>query len=316
MGDTELALERGPRCTPARGELVLTRNNPGHNQIPLTEISPTDIEVRTLNPRLDDTIPLLPGAIVSQFRGKSRIYRIERYWVTADNRQELTEIAKDVYLRTYPTRLQELSEERTIQGLSHPRTVLQVARYKGNPVGTATMRRMTFNVGYPSRRKRVGYSSRAIVERHEGQWLGTKFLEEGVKAQEEDEIKLDAIALMTQNVQSFLTLRRAVRKLGFEGKIRPFEKLYTGRTLEDLLLLIHREVRMSPDLLRIWNGVSEGELKELGPNERVFRPERGTEAWDYDELMVKGWGVNKGRGDVVYVVAPRYELGTPAELQP
>jgi|SRR3989344_4622463 len=261
----------------------------------------------TFDPRFTGE-PFLPEARVNFFQGKSRGYTIERYVVTDPNRRDLTEIAIAVSLFTYPNRDKELLTERVIQGLSHPRTVLQIARYEGNPVGTAVLRKITFNVGAPARRKRVGYSSRAIVEEHEGEWLGTMFLEEGVKAQDEDVNPIDAIALMTQNVQSFLTLRRAKRRLDFEGSIRPFERLYRGRTPEDLLLSVHKEVRLASDEIRLWNGVSVGELKELGSNERIYRPERGTEAAHYDDLMVKTWGVNKGRGDVVYLITPREEI--------
>lgn len=258
--------------------------------------------------------PLFPGGIVTTFEGKTRDYTVDRYLVTDGNRRYLTQIATDIYLRTYPERDQEPSIERMKHGLSHPRTILQLARYEGVSVGFGTLRGMTFITGSPGRRERVGYSSRAIVEGHEGEGIGTMFLDEGIKALDAPEKPLDAISLMTQNVLSIVTLRKSIVKLGFGEKIYPFDQPYAGnRPLQDLLLAIHKEVRLSSDSIRTWNGLSEGELKELGMNEKYYRPDRSqVEAYGYYSKMVIEWGLNRERGDVVYVIAPRKKHTIPS----
>lgn len=263
-----------------------------------------------------DSAPLFPGGIVTTFEGKTRDYIVDRYLITEGSRRYLTKIAIDIYLRTYPERDQELSIERMKHGLSHPRTILQLARYAGVPVGFGTLRGMTFITGSPGKRERIGYSSRAIVEEHGGEGIGTMFLDEGIKALDAPEKPLDAISLMTQNVLSVVTLRKSIVKLGFGETIYPFDQIYAGnRPLQDLLLAVHKEVRLSSDSIRTWNGLSEGELKELGMNEKYYRPDRSkVEAWGYYYKMVIEWGLNRERGDVLYVIAPRKKPTTSAEI--
>lgn len=286
--------------------MITVRKVEGMNGFPESPISARDSNLR----------PYFEGGIVTPFQGtRGNGYNLERHNITSANRKDLTSIATGVYLDTYPDRDRELSIERMRHGLIHPNTTLRLAIFAGKPVAIAILREMTFSVGDPLRRERVGYSTRAMLDEHQRQGLGTKFLEEGVKVQEEEKKPLDAIALMTQNVESIATLKRAIQRAAFGTKIYPFDELYTERALQDLLLSLHKEVRMSSDLIRTWNGVSEGELKELGSNEKRYRPDRShTEAWGYNQKMVNEWGVNRDRGDVVYVIAPRMRFSSPDEV--
>lgn len=256
--------------------------------------------------------PLFRGGIITPFGGKTREYFIERYWVTDGNRRELTVIATDIYLQTYPERDREQSTERMKHNLSYPRTVMHLARYGGVPIGGGVLRKMTVVAGFPGRRERVAYSSRFIIEEHEREGIGTLFLEEGIKAQDE-EGPLDAVALMTQNVLSPVTLRKSLQRLNFGRTIHPFDETYinpdhpdTNRPERDLLVALYKEVGSKTSRgLTIESGLSEAELGQIGMNERYYRPPRSfTEAWGYYQQMLK-WGFNRERGDVIYVVAPR-----------
>lgn len=254
---------------------------------------------------------------VEPFPGKAANYRVEAYYSDKSNRftdmpeySELVDTVTGLYLGVYPTRDREISIDRMRRSLSHPRTILMLARHQGNPVGFGIFPRF-FIDGEP-----ILYSTRAFMPEHEGQGLGTHVLNRAIMLHQEIVTGMHRSlrwgVLMTQNAFSIVTLKR-LQESGRVGKIYPVDELYNeNRDAQSILLAVHREVYMHSLGIDTFTGVSRAELKELGMNE-AYRPNREhRDAWEIHQRMVSsrpdGWGMNRERGDVVYVT---FELKKP-----
>ncbi|OGE64513.1 hypothetical protein A3I48_03575 [Candidatus Daviesbacteria bacterium RIFCSPLOWO2_02_FULL_36_7] len=263
---------------------------------------------REQGPRLEAEL-LFSGGVAVLFRGKDRDYQIEIYrsgctkdgFLGLPEYSGLEEIVRGLYLGIYPDRDRDLSIARMKQGLSHPRTILELVRYEGVPVGFGIFPRLLVS-GEP-----VVYSSRAFELEHEGQGLGTHVLKEAIRLHQESLAKshrsLRWGALMTQNALSVLTLQ----KIPMVEIDYPFRRLFSeDREAQSLMLGVHREVYLSSLSIDTTTGVSRGELRELGMNE-AYRPNRDHQkAWAIHQRMVSlpphGFGMNREAGDVVYVL--------------
>lgn len=260
----------------------------------------------------------IPTYSEGEFQGKTNIYGIETYYSGRSNRftdmaeySGLVDTVTGLYLDIYPNRDREISIDRIRRGLSHPRTILMLAKHhQGIPVGFGIFPRL-FIDGGP-----VLYSSRAFMPEHEGQGLGTHFLNRAISMHREIVAGMHRSlyygVLMTQSAFSIVTLKR-LQELGRVGKIYPLDELYDrNREAQSVLLAVHREVYMHSLSIDTITGVSKGELRELGMNV-AYRPNRGhQEAWEIHQRMVSsppdGWDMNRERGDVVYVT---FELKRP-----
>lgn len=246
---------------------------------------------------------------VVAFQGKTKNYCIEtqmtpngHVFTDTPEYSGLVEVVTNLYLAVYANRDRDISIERMRKSLSHPRTILELATYKGNPVGFGIFPRLIISG------EQVLYSTRAFKEDHEGEGLGTHVLSEAIRLHQGESAKAHRSlrwgALMTQNPLSVLTLR----KLDLIELIYPFDALYGGknRQAQSLLLGIHKAVYMSSRGIDTITGVSKGELSEIGMNE-TYRPSREhTRAWEIFQKMISpapdGFGMNREAGDVVYVL--------------
>lgn len=251
------------------------------------------------------------------FQGKAGSYVVEAHYSDKSNRftdmpeySRLLATVTDLYLGVYPNRDREISIERMKRGLSHPRTILMLAKHEGIPVGFGIFPRFFIN-GEP-----ILYSTRAFMPKHEGQGLGTHVLNRAILLHHEIVTGMHRSlrwgVLMTQNAFSIVTLKR-LQESGRVGKIYPVDELYgENRDAQSILLAVHREVYMHSLGIDTFTGVSRAELRELGMNE-AYRPNREhADAWEVHQRMVssrpEGWGMNRERGDVVYVT---FELKKP-----
>lgn len=256
-----------------------------------------------------DAESLFIGGTVTQFRGKTRFYTIETYY--NGNRTAFTEMSEyfglvnlvtALYLEIYPNRDKDLAEARMEQGLSHPRTRLDLLLHEGNPVGYGISSRF-FIDGEP-----VVYISRAIQEKHGGENAGTYFVNSAVQWHQEESMRshrqLHWLALMTQNPLSVLTLEKSP----YIDRIFPFGERYNSkrnREAQSLMLGVHQKVYMFSRGINTSTGVSKGELRELGMNEN-FRPSREhpRALAIYQEMISpEGLDMNREAGDEVYVLA-------------
>lgn len=258
----------------------------------------------------------IPTYSEEAFQGKTNIYAVETYYSGRSNRftampedSDLVGTVTGLYLAVYPNRDREISIDRMRRGLSHPRTILMLAKHQGIPVGFGIFPRLPID-GEP-----VLYSSRAFMPEHEGQGLGTHFLDKAISLHQEIVTGMHRSlrwgVLMTQSAFSILTLKR-LQELGRIGKIYPLDEPYDrNRDAQSVLLGVHKEVLMYSQSIDTRTGVSISELGELGMNE-AYRPRREhQEAFEIHQRMVSappGWGMNRERGDVVYVT---FELKKP-----
>ena len=246
------------------------------------------------------------GGRETPFNGKTKVYTIKTFHSGRDRFMEMSEFAPlidqatDLYLKVYPTRDTDMSVERMKHSLSHPRTILMLAEHKGVPVGFGIFPRLLIG-GEP-----VPYSSRAFLPEHEGQGLGPHTLGTAIELHQEEVARSHRIIhygfLMTQNAFSIDTLR----KIPSIGEIFPFDMRYNiDRVAQYLLLGVHNQVYLASQGINTITGVSEGELSEIGMNE-AYKPDRNHRAWKIHQEMVSslltgGLGMNRERGDVVYV---------------
>ncbi len=266
--------------------------------------------------------PRYEGGIVIPFQGKTTFYYIEAYDSGSRGFTEQLEYSSlvdqtvELYLATYPYRDHDMSVERIMRGLSHPRTKLLIA-YDGDVAkGFGLFPRFSFE-GEP-----VIYSSRAFLK--EGDGLGTGVLDLGIQLHQEDAIKgRNKIpswgVLMTQNVYSKMTLDK-LKEQGRIKKILPFDVRYDDKVDPDaplakrLMGAVHNYVNLNSAALFTGTGVSRGELREVGENE-VRKPDKydakgnETAAWKtfhqmfteatYEEPQNLGMSVHNG--DVDYI---------------
>ena len=188
---------------------------------------------------LGDSRTLFRGGAVTFFGGKTRSYTVETCrsgnskngFLGIPEYSGLMNVVRDLYLGIYPDRDRDLSIDRVRQSLSHPRTILELARYQGDPVGFGIFPRLLIS-GEP-----VLYSSRAFQPEHEGQGLGTHVLEEAIRLHQEELVRshrsLHWGALMTQNALSVLTLQ----KIPTVETDFPFSRLYSeDQEVQSLIL--------------------------------------------------------------------------------
>ncbi len=265
--------------------------------------------------------------IEEPFQGKTRSYLMEIHnsgkgnnFMDMPEYSGLVGTVTDLYLGVYPCRDRDLSIDRMRSSLSHPRTILMLARHEGIPVGFGIFPRLSID-GEP-----ILYSTRAFMPDHEGQGLGTHSLDRAIQLHQEILTKMHRSlrwgVLMTQNAFSIVTLKR-LQALGRIGVIYPLDELYDrDRDAQSVLLAVHREVYMHSLSIDTLTGVSRGELRELGMND-AYRPNRDNqEAWSIHQRMVSsppdGWDMNRERGDVVYITfeIPRKSNGTSVAERP
>lgn len=266
------------------------------------------------------TTPLFERGVVTHFQGKTNFYDIETYHSGNDGNQApftkmpeyagLVDLAAQLYLDIYPTRNRNISIDRMRRSLSHPRTILMLARDGDIPVGFGIFPRLII-AG-----ESVLYSSRGFLPGHEGQGLGTHVLERAIQLQLEESHRFIRYGvLMTQNWLSVVTLRKLQRACVI-GKILPFDERYdrredsqsVNRDAQYIMLGVHREVYLNSLGINTGTGMSKGELVELGMNEATRPSREDTEAWEIHQKMVSppyepynGLDMNREGGDVVYV---------------
>lgn len=267
--------------------------------------------------------PLFPGGAVAEFRSKSdRLYTIETYYSNGGNRRTFLELPEyhglvdtltRLYLDIYPNRDRKISIDRMKQTLNHPRTILKLIRYEDDPVGFGVFPKLLI-YGEP-----VVYSSRAFKRRHESQGMGTLILREAVEEHRRESQKahrsLRWVAFMTQNPYSELT----AEKLATVEENFPFGSRYSESSEAKWYLLgVHHQVHMSSLGIDTVTGVSRGELREIGMNERGRPDRKHVRAWEIYQEMVSappaGLGMNREAGDVVYVLL-RLKKSDPSGLE-
>lgn len=254
--------------------------------------------------------PLFKGGLISGLKGKTKDYTIETYHSNGGNRvafsempeySDLVRVVTDLYLSVYPNRDRRLSIERMRKGLSHPRTILMLARHEGIPVGFGLFPRLLIYG------EQVVYSSRAFKHRHESEGLGSYVLGKGIEEHRKESLKahrsLRWAALMTQNPYSVLTAER----LPDVDVVYPLGKRFDqNREAQWYLLGVHHMMNMASLGIDTVTGVSRGELREIGMNERGRPDRRHARAWEIYQQMIspppKGLGMNREAGDVVYVL--------------
>lgn len=262
--------------------------------------------------------PLFSGGISTAFNGKTKAYTVETYRSGSEHGftrktgehiyQEIPEHSGlvatigNLYREVYPGRFRrnpELTLERVSKSLSNPRTILELVRYQGVPIGYGIFPRLLIGID----EEPVLYSSRAFTTEHEGEGLGTHVLERAIRLHKAEGARarrpLRYGMLMTQNWYSLVTLEKLKEK-GLIEKIQPFDEPLNKR----LLYGVHSLVFISSSAIEE-TGLSRGELVEVGPNETVAAPRYDTRAYVFYEKMTqrppRGSGVNTNAGDVQYV---------------
>ncbi len=265
---------------------------------------------------IDKSIPIS----TTSFTGKSRGgYEIETYksgievcfvrkidnngYLTIPGCAGLVKVVRDLYIAVYPERARrnpDLTITRMMRSLSYPRTVLELVKYQGIPVGYGIFPRLDID-GEP-----VLYSSRALIAEHEREGLGTHILERAISFHRRATVighkQLLEGMLMTQNWQSIRSLEH-LQERGIVDKIQPIGEPFNEQG-KRMLYGVHSRVFISSAAIEE-TGLSIGELREVGVNETVSPPQEGTRAWEIYETMVnrppRGLGLNPYAGDVVYV---------------
>ncbi|MDO8573685.1 MAG: GNAT family N-acetyltransferase [Candidatus Daviesbacteria bacterium] len=235
---------------------------------------------------------------------------------------DLIEAVTEVYLGVYPERNRDLSRARVRKSLSYPRTTLMLAEHQGKPVGFGIFPRLLINGHIDREPVPVLYSSRGFLSEHERQGLGTHVLEEAIRLHQEElwrsHRSLRWVAFMTMNPHSVASLW----KLPMVGETWPIKKpaddqekptvnyYLQDSTQQHIMLGVHSRVYMSSESISTRTGVSEGELRELGMNE-TYRPSPDQRLpYDIHQIMVHQLGMNREKGDVVYMTA---EVKQPGE---
>lgn len=265
-----------------------------------------------------DLAPLFKGGEATPFAGKTKNYIIDTYRSNHGNKGSFLEISEyaelvdtivDLYLRVYPNRDRNLSIERVKKSLSHPRTYIELVRYGDEPVGFGIFPRLIVSG------RSLFYSSRAFLEDHERQHLGTHVLEEGIHLHQEELSKSGRVlrwgALMTHNPWSLVSLESVPKiedifPFGRKGE-EPKLKLYSQYP-EALTYLagVYYKVGMHRGTMNWITGVATGELKDEGMNENIRVTREHERAWELQQLMVlpppEGLGMNREAGDEAIVL--------------
>lgn len=252
---------------------------------------------------------------MTPFCGKTRDYVVETYYsgkkglTDASSNDKLVQEIIRGYLAVYPTRDRELSINRMMLGLSHPKTILELVSHDGILVGCGIFPLLSV------RDELAVYSTRFFLPEHEREGLGTYVLENAINLHQEKAAvvgkQVKCGVLMTQNAFSIVSLW----KIPIIGETFPISKpsgdqgepslnLYPqGSTPQRLMLGIHGIVYMSSRSINTRTGVSRGELSELGMNESYKPTKDHPLAWKVHHIMVspEGLDMNREAGDEAYV---------------
>ncbi|MBI3103959.1 hypothetical protein HYZ05_03380 [Candidatus Daviesbacteria bacterium] len=224
--------------------------------------------------------------------------------------RELVEnIVPGLYLKTYPYRDQAMASARVTMTLSHPRSILMLARYEDEYVGYGVFPRLVI------RGDSVVYSSRAFTAAHEGQGLGTNALDQVIKIHNDELRRLHQKplaygALYTGSPVSLASIVRSentdnvrplFRREGLKGGGRYVMLSGPQRVVKE----IHSLFLPNTTSLNNLTGVCRGELRDIGPNQSYI-PGRSVLADQiYGEMISTypdGLDMNIPQGDVVIVV--------------
>lgn len=224
----------------------------------------------------------------------------------------------ELYSKVYPYRDPNLSLERVVNMLSHPRTLLMMAKFEGQYVGFGVFPR------FEMEECDVMYSSRGVVQPHEAYQIGPRFLDLGIQMHNEelrkDGRRIEYVALYTQNPVSAASADSAE----YMDNIRPFRRslnkaggLYVPRSVPQRIM--HRlsaEVLTNTTEVNLITGVCTSELADLGPNQSYVPGKSGRVDGIFDEMtnedLDKGLGMKVEKGDVVIVIADALEPNLPA----
>ncbi len=228
----------------------------------------------------------------------SKGYGVTSYRVCENNVVALSKVVTGLYIDIFH-RDPEISRTVVEANISHGvdanegDTIVMLARDlstpKHDPVGFAVLSRLVFS------ERSVLYISRGLLPAHEGKGVGRFFVKKGV----EELRPVDMVAFKTQNPASIWS----VRQTGLIDKLYPFDATYdTDRAAQNVLLELSRHVRRFPSGLSFVTGLSTSELIEEGMN-LAYKPH-----YDHDPTMnllrkmVYEFGMNRERGDTIYVV--------------
>lgn len=253
------------------------------------------------------------------FSGRTRSYTVKTFKsgaehgfvrVSAQQFQPIEEFAPlvgiihNLYCDVYPERARrnpELTAQRILQSLSHPRTILELILCGEKPVGYGIFPKLDVG-GEP-----VLYSSRAILAQHIQEGLGTHILGEAIVQARKESARckrrpLRSGFLMTQKWESIRSLE-VLKERGLVGTIQPIDKPFDSEG-EKLLFMVHSQMRINSTGIEL-TGRSRRELIEVGFNENAEIPREGTRGWEIFQKIVsrqpEGAGVNLFDGDVLYV---------------
>ncbi len=243
---------------------------------------------------------------VTSFQGKSTTYTVETYksdrikgFTQMPDYNELVEVVTDLYLNRYPQRGREPSIDRVRRSMSHPRTILLLARQQGVPIGFGIFSRLYLS------REPILYASPVFQEDQEDEGLEMEVLNKAIQLHEEDVATSYRFirfgVLTTQN--PFLVGR--LEQLPAIETIFPFHQRYNKNPeAQKIMLEVHRKVMINSQSIYTETGVSKGELLEIEINE-TYRPRRvNKRIWEIYQEMVSpppGLDMNRERGDVVYI---------------
>ncbi len=266
-----------------------------------------------------DIKALLDRGAASPFQGRTNEYGIYTFrsgpkhgfvertksgLLVVPGNKDLAVVIDRLYRSVYPERAEknpELTTERILKGLSYPNTILTLIMFGELPVGFGIFPRL--EVG--AYREPVLYSSRAIIKAHEHEGVGTHVLERAISLQQRDSLRfhkpLRHGMLMTQSWKSVRSLEH-LKETGSIEKIQPLDEPY-DRLGKDILFGVHSQVWVNSEAIDE-TGLSRGELSEVGENETVESPKRGTRGDEIDQSMVRrppnGAGMIAKDGDVIY----------------
>lgn len=265
-----------------------------------------------------DLQAVLDRGQVSPFQGKTNFYEVYTFrsgtdssfvtrataneYVVMPSNRDLFIVFDALYRLVYPQRAAKdpvLTMRRMMKAFSHRRTIGELVLYEGMPVAGGIFPVFDIN-GEPTM-----YSTRYVLKEHENEGIGTHILERAISLHQRDSARrhqpMFNLGLMTQSWKSVLTLEHLKRR-GIVEKIQPLDEPY-DRAGKDILWGVHARVWVNSAAIDE-NGLSMGELSEVGENETVEPPRFGTRGWEIHESMVRrpphGAGMIAKDGDVIY----------------
>ena len=269
-----------------------------------------------------------PIEVSFQGRGRSYTWKVhysgssKNGFLGMPGYKDLTDrIVPELYMNTYPYRDEAMSRARVTMTLNQQRTFLMLARDENmDYVGYGVFPRLLVGTNY------VMYSSRAFIEEHEGQGLGTDGLNLAMGLHNEDlrrsHQKLVYGALYTGNPVSLASVVRANNT----DNIRPLRKQLEDEDLRkgggsyqmlsvpiQVVKAIHAQFLPNTTELNNITGVCRGELWGLGPNRSYVAGRSALVDKIRDEMVSRNrLNMNLDQGDVVIVV---YDIDAAAGIE-